>query len=116
MSKFAVKALMLMAVILAGCSTILSGKFQNIHIATECNGSPVAMTCNLSNENGSWSVNTPGGTVIQKGYGSLTINCSNGYVTSVDSSVKALAFGNILSLGAGGAIVDVYTGAGFDYH
>jgi hypothetical protein len=107
--------LLLATVVLAGCSTIVSGRYQNIHISTECDGTPVPMTCNLSNQNGSWNLNTPGGTVIQRGYGSLTINCSNGYVASIDSSVKAWTFGNIPLWGAGGVIVDVYTGSGFDY-
>ena len=115
MSKIAGKIILLFAITIVGCSTLMSGKYQNIQIATECNGSPVAMSCNLSNEHGTWSVNTPGGTVIQKGFGSLTINCSNGYVASVDSSVKALAFGNVVFGGWPGAIVDINTGAGFDY-
>lgn len=53
--------------------------------------------------------------MIQKGFGSLAVNCSNGITTSVDSSVKALAFGNFVFGGGVGVLVDINNGSGFDY-
>jgi hypothetical protein len=117
MFKFNKTIFLLVVTALSGCSSIVAGKHQNIHVSTECNGEPIAMYCTLTNENGSWSVNAPGFTTVQRAYGLLTIKCSNGSVASVNSSVRPAAFGNLLFFTAAGtgALVDNYTGAAYEY-
>ncbi len=117
MNKAIKKVMIISATIFAGCSTIVSGKFQSVYVSTECNGQQVNLVCNLSNENGMWTVNTPNGTMIQKGFGDLTVNCAGGHVAKFSSSADGWTYVNGLWGGGGllGALVDINNGSGYSY-
>ena len=100
----------------SGCASIVNGQNQSVSIDTPgC--SPA--NCKLTNDKGTWFVTTPGSVTVRRAFGNMTVVCSKeGYVpvtSSVGSSTKAMAFGNILFGGAIGAGVDIGTGAAYDY-
>ena len=102
--------------LLSGCASIISGQNQSLSVNTPgC--SPA--NCQLTNTKGAWFVTTPGSVVVRRAYENLTVACTkDGYVpvsSSVASSTKAMAFGNILLGGVIGAGVDMGTGAAYDY-
>jgi hypothetical protein len=102
--------------IMSGCASIVSGTNQSITVDTPgCGGA----SCKLTNDKGNWAVTTPGSVVVNRAYGALTILCTkDGFpsgTTTVASSTKPMAFGNIIFGGVIGAGVDVTTGAAYDY-
>lgn len=102
--------------LLSGCASIVSGHNQSLSVNTPgC--SPA--NCQLTNTKGTWFVTTPGSVVVRRAYGNLSVVCTkDGYVpasSSVASSTKAMAFGNIILGGVIGAAVDMGTGAAYDY-
>ena len=106
----------LVIVILPGCASIVTGHNESVSVQTPaCEGS----TCTLTNDKGTWYVKAPGSVTVHRAYGDLTITCTkDGYpsaVSSVSSSTKGMAFGNILFGGVIGAGVDIGTGAAYDY-
>jgi uncharacterized protein YceK len=113
------KLMLLTGLVLSGCASIVSGRFEEIHVTTYCDSQRVAASCQLSNENGQWFLNAPGSINIQKGFGDLVLFCRSDYfephLMRIASETNLSSFGNIL-LGAGaGALVDVNNGSGFDY-
>ncbi|HZZ92298.1 MAG TPA: hypothetical protein VFE23_07035 [Usitatibacter sp.] len=111
--------IVLAAVVLAissGCASIVSGHNQPLSVNTpECEGA----SCTLTNSKGTWYVKSPGSVTVHRAYGDLMVTCSKeGYMSatsSVASSTKGMAFGNILFGGVIGAGVDIGTGAAYDY-
>lgn len=100
-----------------GCASITTGQNQSVSIDTP--NCPAA-TCRLSNSDGTYFVsNTPETVVVNRACGKLTIQCSKegkqDYDMSVSSSIKAVAWGNILFGGLIGAGVDAATGAACEY-
>ncbi len=75
--------------------------------------------CTISNDENTWYVNSPGSVTVTRSAEALTVHCDKegfdpGLVT-VESSVKAMAFGNLIFGGIVGAAIDAGTGAAFDY-
>jgi uncharacterized protein YceK len=110
---------LLTCTLLGGCASVVSGRFQQIHVTTYCESQRVESVCQVSNENGEWTMNAPGQLQIQKGFGDLVLFCRSEYfephMLRVSSSSNLGTYGNIV-LGAGaGALVDVNNGAGYDY-
>ena len=108
------------ALSLAGCASIVSGDNQPVSITALYEGKQVAgATCTISNDEGTWYVTTPGSVTLARSGEALTVVCEKeGYdagMATVESSTKAMAFGNILFGGIIGAAVDAGTGAAFDY-
>ncbi|MBX3673102.1 MAG: hypothetical protein KF776_09000 [Burkholderiales bacterium] len=104
------------AAVLPGCASILSGQNQPVTVeAPNCEGA----TCKLMNDKGTWIVKAPGSVTVSRAYGDLTVTCSKegfGAATStVSSSTKAMAAGNIIFGGLIGVGVDAATGAAYDY-
>lgn len=103
--------------LLSGCASITTGQHQIVSInTTQC----PAASCELSNKDGVYYVDSTPGTVnVNRACGQLTIRCSkegyDEYVMSVSSSIKAMAFGNILFGGFIGAGIDAATGAACEY-
>mgnify|MGYP005806467189 CR=1 FL=1 len=102
--------------VLPGCASIVSGQNQPVTVeAPNCEGA----TCKLMNDKGTWFVKAPGSVTVSRAYGDLTATCSKegfGAATStVASSTKAMAAGNIVFGGLIGVGVDVATGAAYDY-
>lgn len=106
----------MLIILLSGCASIVSGTIQPISVDTPgCDGA----SCQLTNDKGTWYVKTPASVAISRAYGNLTVVCSKeGFgsaTTSVASTTKGMAFGNILVGGVIGAGVDMGTGAAYDY-
>ncbi len=101
---------------LSGCASIVSGTNQPVSVDTPgCE----AASCQLTNDKGTWFVKSPGSVTVNRAYGNLTVVCSKeGFgsaTTSVSSTTKGMAFGNIILGGVIGAGVDMSTGAAYDY-
>lgn len=100
---------------LGGCASIVGGTHENVSVDT----TPEHAACKLASDEGTWFVsNTPGSVMIDRGYGDLTVSChEDNYsgVTTVKSTTKGMAFGNILAGGLIGAAIDMGTGAAYEY-
>jgi hypothetical protein len=104
-----------------GCASIVSGTNQSLSITSAGpSGTDVAgAKCMLANDKGSWYATTPGSVTVHRSYGDLTVNCTLDGVdpgaTTIKSSTKGMAAGNILFGGLIGVGVDVASGAAYDY-
>tara|TARA_Y100000992_G_C21218283_1_gene469074 strand:- start:577 stop:1113 length:537 start_codon:yes stop_codon:yes gene_type:complete len=108
--------LILFPLILSGCASTMSGNSQPVTISSNVNGA----RCTLTNEKGSWSLQTPGSAVVTNSRENLSVRCEkNGYesaVVSVPSKHKDSAtWGNVVLGGGIGYIWDRKTGAAFIY-
>jgi hypothetical protein len=105
----------------SGCASIVTGSNQSLSVeAAAPNGeNVVGANCKLVNDKGNWFINTPGTVTVQRSYNDLNVSCTkDGHgpgITTVKSSTKAMAAGNIIFGGPIGAGVDAATGAAFDY-
>ncbi len=110
-------ATVFVASIFSGCASITTGHNQTLSVETPA---CLAATCKLTNDKGTWFVNsTPGSVTVNRAYGDMTVACEKGDVKAAPaqfkSSTKGMAYGNILIGGIIGAGVDVATGAAYDY-
>lgn len=104
----------------SGCASIVGGQNQSISVTTASDGNDVeGAKCNLQNDKGSWHATTPGSVTVRRSYGDLLVTCKLDGVgpgtTSVKSTTKALAFGNVIFGGVIGVAVDTASGAAYDY-
>lgn len=119
--RFFVLAVMIIGTALTtGCASIVTGQNQSLSVETRDRGKMIqGAYCKLTNNKGTWYVTTPGSTVVHRSYGDLSVACKKDGedpgITTVKSSTKGMAFGNILFGGVVGAGVDVATGAAYDY-
>jgi hypothetical protein len=103
--------------LMSGCASITTGQNQTVSVVTpNCPGA----SCELVNKDGTFYVPvTPGTVMVNRACGALSVRCSmEGHedaLISVGSSVKAMAFGNIIFGGFIGAGVDAVTGAACQY-
>ena len=115
-----VVALLCALLLTSGCASIVSGQNQPLSVETKNKGASVSgASCRMTNDKGEWLVTTPGSVTIRRSADDLSVKCEkeplNPGFTVVKSSVKGMAFGNVLFGGGIGAGVDVVTGAAFDY-
>ncbi|WP_208645263.1 hypothetical protein [Paraburkholderia terricola] len=115
-STFAVLGLLA----LTGCASIIDGSTQVISVETRRGTELVSgANCQLTNNKGTWFVTTPGTVAMHRSYDDLNIKCeraaSEPGVTTVKSSTRGMAFGNILFGGVVGAAIDMGSGAAYDY-
>jgi hypothetical protein len=110
-----------LGLLLQGCASIVSGDNQPVSVvAVDKEGAQVKnASCSLSNDEGTWYLYTPGSVTVSRSAEALTVICNKenfdpGTVT-VDSGVKAMAFGNLIFGGIIGAAIDAGSGAAFDY-
>lgn len=113
-------AFALLSLLTTGCASIVGGQNQSVSISTDAQGMQVSgASCSLENDKGTWFAETPGSVTVRRSYNPLKVTCKHqDYVdgqSSVPSSTKGLAFGNILVGGVIGAGVDIATGAAYDY-
>lgn len=75
--------------------------------------------CKLNNDKGTWYIQSPGSATVQRSYNDLNVRCEKDPLlpglTTVKSSTKGMAFGNIIFGGFIGAAVDAGSGAAYDY-
>lgn len=109
-----------MTALASGCASIVNGSNQSISVETRDQARMVKnATCKLTNDKGTWYVDTPGSVIVHRSYDDLSIRCDkdayDAGLATVKSSTKAMMFGNILFGGIIGGAVDAGTGAGYDY-
>jgi|TARA_B110000503_G_C7098703_1_gene392814 hypothetical protein len=110
-------------ILISGCSTLTgSGTAQSISVETVEGTSGdriIDARCDLSNDEGSWTVLTPGSVMVHRSNKPLSVKCQkSGYIqdySSVDSKTKANMWGNIILGGGIGAIIDHNNGSAYDY-
>ena len=108
--------IVILCLTLNSCASTMSGNSQPVSISSNVNGA----SCVLTNEKGSWSLQTPGSAVVTNSRENLSVRCEkNGYesaVVSVPSTHKDSAtWGNVVLGGGIGYIWDRKTGAAFIY-
>lgn len=110
-------------VLVSGCSTLTGeGTAQSISVDTVERASGdriIDARCDLSNDEGSWTVVTPGSVMVHRSNKPLSVKCQkSGYIqdySSVDSKTKANMWGNLIIGGGIGAIIDHNNGSAYDY-
>lgn len=116
---FAISAITIFA---AGCSTISgSGTSQPISVQTyAADGQDVdGVKCDMTNDEGTWFVVTPGSTVVHRSNKDLQVICKKPGIdagsANVVSRTKGNMWGNILFGGGVGAIIDHNNGSAYEY-
>ena len=109
-------SIIILSLIISGCASTMSGNSQPVTVSSNVNGA----RCTLTNEKGSWSLQTPGSAVVTNSRENLSVRCEKkGYesaVVSVPSKHKDSAtWGNVVLGGGIGYIWDRKTGAAFIY-
>ena len=107
-------------VLFSGCAAITTGTTQPLTVTTKQSGaSVVGAACELTNGKGTYYVTTPGTVTVTRSFSDMVVVCKKDPLPdanmTVKSSVKGMAFGNILLGGVVGVIVDTSTGAAYDY-
>lgn len=105
-----------------GCATISgSGTSQPISVQTYASdGQDVdGVKCDMTNDEGTWFVVTPGSTTVRRSNKDLQVICKKPGIdlgtANVVSRTKGNMFGNILLGGGIGAIIDHNNGAAYEY-
>ncbi len=103
-----------------GCASIVGGTSQVVSVETNAAGrSAPGARCALSNPKGEYFVTTPGTVTINRAYDDLIVRCTlaghDAGSTSVKSTTKAMAFGNLIFGGVVGGAVDIASGAAYEY-
>ena len=109
--------------LVSGCSTLTGeGTAQSISVETMERASGdriIDARCDLSNDEGAWTVLTPGSVMVHRSNKPLSVKCQKlGYIqdySSVDSKTKANMWGNIIVGGGIGAIIDHNNGSAYAY-
>lgn len=109
--------------LVSGCSSLTGeGTAQNISVETieRASGDRIIdARCDLSNDEGAWTVLTPGSVMVHRSNKPLSVKCQKtGYIqdySSVDSKTKANMWGNIIIGGGIGALIDHNNGAAYEY-
>lgn len=106
------RAIIVIALVLAGCATITKGTTQVVAVDTP--GVPGA-ACTITTQSGPQLVTTPGTVSLKKGSDPLPISCiKECYVNGqsiIPSNAEAMAAGNVIFGGFIGLGVDAATGA-----
>lgn len=109
-------------VALTGCSTISgSGSNQSISVQTYASdGSNLdGAKCDMTNDEGTWFVVTPGSTMVHRSNKDLQVICrkpgADVGTASVVSRTKGNMYANIILGGGIGAVVDHNNGAAYEY-
>ena len=112
----------LLCVTLVSCATISgSGTSQPISVQTfNSDGSQLdGARCDMTNDEGTWFVMTPGSTTIRKSNKDLQVVCRKAGIdvgtASVVSRTKGNMWGNVILGGGIGAVVDHNNGAAYEY-
>jgi hypothetical protein len=109
--------------LVSGCSTLTGeGTAQSISVETMERASGdriIDARCDLSNDEGAWTVLTPGSVMVHRSNKPLSVKCQKlGYIqdySSVDSKTKANMWGNIIVGGGIGALIDHNNGSAYAY-
>lgn len=114
-------AVVLLALCLGGCATLLESNQQELSVqAIENNMELFGVGCVLQNSAGRWFVMAPGKVMVQRSAGELTVDCkkadSSSGTDTVASKLNNIGlWGNVVLTAGIGYLVDKRTGSGFDY-
>lgn len=105
---------------LQGCASVTTGGMQVVSVKTVSpTTEEVEANCELRNDKGQWNMISPGAASVRQSYQALSVSCRSDThgpgSTSVSSSTKGMAYGNILAGGLIGATIDIASGAAYDY-
>jgi hypothetical protein len=109
--------LLIAAIGLGGCATVVKGTSQNISVDTN----PQGATCTVTRNGSQIAVvqQTPGKVEVGRDKGALVVACTKAEMApasqTVDAKFNGATFGNILLGGVVGAVVDASTGANYSY-
>jgi hypothetical protein len=110
------------AVLATGCATVSgSGTSQPISVQTLASDGTeaVGVRCDMSNDEGTWFVTTPGSTTVKKSNKDLQVVCKKTGMdigtASVVSRTKGNMWANVIIGGGIGAIIDHNNGAAYEY-
>jgi hypothetical protein len=105
-----------------GCSTVSgSGTSQSLSVQTfDLDGKNVdEAKCEMSNDEGTWFVTTPGSTIVHRSNKDLLVTCKKVGLdvgtANVVSRTKGNMYGNILLGGGIGALIDHNNGSAYEY-
>jgi hypothetical protein len=120
MRIFSLAAAAVVVLLFSGCAAITTGTTQPLSVTTKQSGvAIVGASCELTNGKGTYYVITPGTVTVSRSFSDMIVVCRKDPLPdanmTVKSSVKGMAFGNILVGGLVGVIVDTSTGAAYDY-
>lgn len=107
--------------LVAGCATITGSETQAILVDThDGSGEAVAgADCRLSNNNGAWTIKSPGAAQVRKSADDLLVRCESEDrppgIARVVSRMNAGMVGNVIFGGAVGVIIDHTRGTAYDY-
>ena len=110
-----------MLALTTGCASITSGTTQSVAVKTEtiAGESVKGVSCDMSNEEADYFVETPDNVTVEKSYSDLIIICKkeehDDGIAIAKSSTGQMVWGNILIGGGIGAIIDTTNGAAYDY-
>jgi hypothetical protein len=113
-------SLVILCCFTAGCASILDGSHQHLSIETRYRDTQVVgAVCIIANDKGSATVITPASLSVNRSSATLSAKCEKeGFAPGslvLQSATKALAFLYMLVGGIIGTMVDVTTGAVYEY-
>lgn len=119
-TKIVLVSALVSSCMLSGCASIVNGNNQVVSVETRHKGEAVAgATCQMTNGKGTFYVTTPGTVTVNRAYEDMSVKCEKSNyqpgLSTVKSSTKPMAFGNIIFGGIIGAGVDIATGSAYDY-
>ena len=112
---------LLFALAAQGCATITSSELQSISVTTHtAGGLPLEKArCTLTNDRGSWQVDSPAVVSVRRSSEDLMVECKKpGQPDGLERAISRAAggmFGNIIFGGGIGALIDHSKGTGYDY-
>lgn len=122
MKKTYFVALLGLCTIASGCSTLTAGgTSQNLSVMTytQDNKDLTGASCELKNDEGTWTAVTPATVMVHRSNKDLLIKCSKDGMAdaraNVVSKTKSNMWGNIIFGGGVGAIIDHNNGSAYEY-
>lgn len=110
------------SVLASGCSTLTGeGTSQNLSVMTYTNDNKdlTGASCELKNDEGTWTAVTPATVMVRRSNKDLMVKCTkSGFSDSranVVSKTKSNMWGNIIFGGGVGAIIDHNNGSAYQY-
>ena len=115
-------ALMALSAFASGCSTLTGdGTSQNLAVMTYTtdNKDVTGASCELRNDEGTWTAVTPASVMVRRSNKDLMVKCTKPGLAdaraNVVSRTKANMWGNIIIGGGIGAIIDHNNGSAYQY-
>ncbi len=110
------------SVFVSGCSTLTGeGTSQNLSVMTYTNDNKdlTGASCELKNDEGTWTAVTPASVMVRRSNKDMLIKCTkDGYAdarATAISKTKGSMWGNIIFGGGVGAIIDHNNGSAYQY-